>query len=45
MFYNATVFNQDLSGWCVKDISSKPYDFDLGQGFTNLVVAYQWKVA
>jgi len=27
MFKNATVFNQDLSGWCVTKIESEPTDF------------------
>ncbi len=30
MFYNATVFNQDLSGWCVSLITSTPNGFDSG---------------
>jgi len=28
MFNNADVFNQDLSGWCVSLITSKPDGFD-----------------
>jgi hypothetical protein len=28
MFYRATDFNQDLSGWCVNLITSEPNDFD-----------------
>ncbi len=28
MFYVATSFNQDLSGWCVTIIESKPIGFD-----------------
>ena len=37
MFDGATVFNQDLSGWCVSNISSKPTDFDknTASGFLN----------
>ena len=30
MFYYAEEFNQDLSGWCVSLITSKPTDFDTG---------------
>ena len=30
MFYGATSFNQDLSGWCVTQIPSEPTDFDIG---------------
>ena len=26
----STAFNQDLSGWCVEELSEKPSDFDLG---------------
>ena len=26
-FYNATVFNQDLSGWCVTNFPQKPFNF------------------
>jgi len=29
MFYNASSFNQDLSGWCVTKVSSHS-DFDTG---------------
>jgi len=28
MFYEASSFNQDLSGWCVENISSEPDYFD-----------------
>ena len=35
MFKDASVFNQDLSGWCVSKIPSKPFEFNLGAGFTN----------
>jgi hypothetical protein len=35
MFKDAKAFNQDLSAWCVKDISSLPTDFNTGAGFTN----------
>jgi hypothetical protein len=27
MFEEASLFNQDLSGWCVTNISSEPTDF------------------
>ena len=27
VFYNATSFNQDISGWCVEQITSEPDDF------------------
>lgn len=30
MFYGATSFNQDLSGWCVSNIPSLPNGFDTG---------------
>jgi len=30
MFDKAYAFNQDLSGWCVKNITSKPTNFDYG---------------
>ncbi len=30
MFYEADSFNRDLSGWCVTNISSEPYNFDIG---------------
>jgi hypothetical protein len=35
MFFDATDFNQDLSGWCVSKISSLPTGFNTGAGFTN----------
>jgi len=28
MFYNAEVFNRDLSGWCVSNITTEPGYFD-----------------
>jgi hypothetical protein len=28
MFYGATSFNQNLSGWCVSNITSSPNSFD-----------------
>jgi hypothetical protein len=28
MFNDARSFNQDLSGWCVLNITSKPHKFD-----------------
>jgi len=30
MFYEATSFNQNLSGWCVSPITVAPTDFDTG---------------
>ena len=30
MFNFATAFNQDLKGWCVSNITSKPSNFDIG---------------
>jgi hypothetical protein len=30
LFYNSESFNQDLSGWCVEQISSEPNNFDTG---------------
>jgi len=30
MFYSATSFNQDLSGWCVSPITSEPSSCDNG---------------
>jgi hypothetical protein len=30
MFHDNFVFNQDLSGWCVKNITSEPLNFDDG---------------
>ena len=33
MFYNASSFNQNISSWCVKNISTKPASFDSGAGF------------
>jgi hypothetical protein len=35
MFARAESFNQDISGWCVEQISSKPSDFDERAGFDN----------
>jgi len=28
MFFRASSFNQDLSGWCVTNIASEPPQFD-----------------
>jgi len=33
-FNNATVFNQDLSGWCVESIPSEPASFATGSALT-----------
>jgi hypothetical protein len=35
MFSGATVFNQDISNWCVTKITSKPNRFDYGAAFEN----------
>ena len=43
MFQNATDFNQDLSGWNVENIPSKPQDFDTGATrWTNASWRPQW---
>jgi hypothetical protein len=35
MFYDADVFDQDLSGWCVSKINSKPTAFAVGSPLYN----------
>lgn len=35
MFSSASVFDQDLSGWCVTNIGSEPVGFDTGSGMSN----------
>ena len=30
MFHSAYVFNQDLSDWCVSNITTEPKEFDIG---------------
>jgi surface protein len=35
VFRNATSFNQDLSGWCVTDVTSEPYKFSDSSALTN----------
>jgi hypothetical protein len=35
MFHRAKNFNQDISGWCVEKIASKPSQFDLESGFKD----------
>ena len=35
MFRDATLFNQDLSGWCVSNISSEPENFSLNSALSN----------
>ena len=35
MFAAATAFNQDLSGWCVSNITSQPYSFADGSDLTE----------
>jgi len=36
MFYGASLFNQNLSGWCVTNILSKPTNFDYGSAFEGV---------
>jgi hypothetical protein len=44
MFYGASSFNQDLSGWCVTNILSLPSNFyNLASAWTGLPgTAPQW---
>ena len=35
MFNGATVFNQNLSGWCVTNIGSLPGNFDAASGLAS----------
>jgi len=35
MFLEATVFNQDLSGWCVTNITSEPENFATDSALTD----------
>jgi hypothetical protein len=35
MFRRTETFNQDLSGWCVTNISSEPSEFALSSSLTN----------
>ncbi|QCO58035.1 BspA family leucine-rich repeat surface protein (plasmid) [Pseudorhodobacter turbinis] len=35
MFDGATVFNQDISGWCVSNISTEPTNFSTGSALTS----------
>jgi len=35
MFRYANLFNQDLTGWCVSNISSVPSLFSIGSALTN----------
>ncbi|NQX81303.1 MAG: BspA family leucine-rich repeat surface protein [Flavobacteriaceae bacterium] len=46
MFEEATVFNQDISSWCVSSTDSKPVDFDTNSAIA-LTPAYlpKWGVA
>ena len=30
MFFQASAFNQNISGWCVSHFASKPSSFDIG---------------
>jgi hypothetical protein len=36
MFYGATSFNQNLSGWCVTNIPTEPTDFSTNSALTEL---------
>jgi len=35
IFFRATQFNQDLTDWCVTNISSEPLQFSPGSSLTN----------
>jgi len=35
MFYQASSFNQNLSGWCVTNIASEPTDFSTNSPLTQ----------
>jgi len=35
MFNNATLFNQNLTGWCVTNISSEPTGFSVSSALTS----------
>ena len=35
MFQGATAFNQDITGWCVTNISSEPSGFAVSSNLTN----------
>lgn len=35
MFYNATSFNTSIEDWCVRNILSRPVEFDIGSGFES----------
>jgi len=35
MFDEAESFNQDISGWCVTNINSEPYNFATGSALNN----------
>jgi hypothetical protein len=35
MFYFASIFNQDISKWCVSNISSEPTAFSTGSSLSN----------
>jgi hypothetical protein len=35
MFYEATIFNQDLSGWCVNQIPNEPSEFAFNSALQN----------
>jgi hypothetical protein len=35
MFFEATAFNQDLSGWCVTNINPEPTNFAVVSALTS----------
>jgi len=35
MFKSAIAFNQNISGWCVTNISSEPLDFSLNSALSE----------
>jgi hypothetical protein len=35
MFFDASSFNQDLSGWCVEQIPNEPFDFALNSSLQD----------
>jgi hypothetical protein len=36
MFLHASSFNQDISAWCVEQITQKPSNFDEKAGFESV---------
>jgi hypothetical protein len=35
MFQNATAFNQNLSGWCVTEVTTEPTSFSTDSALTD----------